>query len=82
MDYLQEIELRVNCLPNKDIGIAEKLIFKRDFEGLIELIDSDIFKAERDNLETQELHEFRAIVSEYRDLSTYDSDYCEYENYD
>lgn len=47
--YMTEIEKMKNligCLPKKDIAYANKFIEKRDFQSLLELVDSDIIKEE------------------------------------
>lgn len=75
MNYLQEIEERLSCLPNKDIKLAQKFIYSRDFDSLLEIIDSDIYKAEQEELNIEPLYELRAIVDKYNQLSTYVSDY-------
>ena len=36
----------IGCLPKKDIAYANKFIEKRDFQSLLELVDSDIVKKE------------------------------------
>lgn len=47
MATITEICEMFRCLPPKDIPIANKLLFARDFLELKALIDSDVTKLER-----------------------------------
>lgn len=44
MSSLNDIKEKMSCLPQKDIKYATKFIDNRDFDSLLELIDSDIKK--------------------------------------
>ena len=44
MATVAQIKEGLNCLPEKDIKIANKLLDKRDFIGLEELVNSDVYK--------------------------------------
>lgn len=43
------IKALVNCLPTKDIKLANKFIEQRKFDDLLELVISDIYKVEHNN---------------------------------
>lgn len=44
MSKINQIREMLNILPEKDIKIANKLLDKRQFVELKELVDSDVFK--------------------------------------
>lgn len=44
MATITQIKEKMKCLPEKDIKIADKLLDKRDFVSLEELINSDVEK--------------------------------------
>lgn len=46
---LERIQELIPILPEKDIKIVNKYLNKRDFQSIIEIVESDIYKAERSN---------------------------------
>ena len=49
MNKIDKIKNLIKCLPSKDINIGEKFYNNRDFQSLQELIDSAIYKIEKNN---------------------------------
>lgn len=74
---LSRIKIKCNILPPKDIKYAEKFIKERNFEALLEIVDSDIKIHNRkknadglfDNEEDAELDEKYCDL--YGDILTY-----------
>lgn len=80
----------INKLPLKDISIAKKLIEKRDFNSLFELVNSAIIKIEKSldidqvnskyiNLDIEALYELQNTINNYLILI---GDYEDYEDED
>lgn len=80
----------INKLPLKDISIAKKLIEKRDFNSLFELVNSAIIKIEKSlyidqvnseyiNLDIEALYELQNTINNYLILT---GDYEDYEDED
>lgn len=80
----------INKLPPKDISIAKKLIEKRDFNSLFELVNSAIIKIEKSldidqvnseyiNLDIEALYELQNTINNYLILI---GDYEDYEDED
>lgn len=46
---LKRVKELITVLPEKDLNIVKDYIDKRDFDSVLEIIESDIYKAERDN---------------------------------
>ena len=51
---LKRVKELIAVLPEKDINIVKSYIDKRDFNSVLEIIESDIYKAERDNNHIQD----------------------------
>ena len=49
MNKIDKIKNLIKYLPSKDIRIGEKFYHNRDFKSLQELIDSAIYKIEKNN---------------------------------
>lgn len=73
---IQKIQALVPNLPKKDVKIAQKLLAERQFESLMEIIDSDIYLVRRDqlketpkeeyvNISLESLLQLRSELSEY-----------------
>lgn len=45
---LKKIEKMIQTLPEKDAVLAKKYLDKRDFQSVLELVDSDLYKADKD----------------------------------
>lgn len=97
MTEVEKIKSLIGCLPKKDIAYANKFIEKRDFESLLEIVDSDITKAESQqtkiiestgdidmNLESviSDLCVLRGTVKNYVDNLTYEPEFPEIIDYD
>lgn len=76
MTSIQKIQALVPNLPKKDVKIAQKLLAERQFESLMEIIDSDIYlvrqnqlketpKEEYKNISMEKLLQLRSELSEY-----------------
>lgn len=46
---LKRIRELIPSLPEKDSKIAMKCLDKRDFQSILEIVESDLYKADRDN---------------------------------
>jgi hypothetical protein len=73
---IEKISAALHVLPKKDIEIAERLLKKRDFQSLLEIVDSDIYlvrkhqddevpKEEYANLKIEDIIDLRSDLSEY-----------------
>jgi hypothetical protein len=86
----------IKVFPDKDIKLAKKLLEKRDFESLLELLDSDIYLVRKhqskendelySNVNLDDLIELREKITEYMSfLISPDEEYNDYsyiEDYD
>ena len=48
MEILKIINVLIKNLPNNDIELGYKFLKERDFESLLELVESDIIKIKKD----------------------------------
>lgn len=48
---LKKIHELISILPEKDSRLAIKYLDKRDFQSVLEIVESDLYKAEKDKLE-------------------------------
>lgn len=73
---LDAIKRLAKSLPKRDIKIAEKYITSREFDKLLEIVDSDIYLVQRNsylnvpreqyaNIGEEELLELRGAIIEY-----------------
>lgn len=72
---MQFIRKNVNRLPDKDIAIANKFIEKRDFDSLVDLIDSAINRVNKNkekykDIEVAYLHKLKEAVNEYAEAQS------------
>lgn len=51
MNPLRRIKELIPALPAKDAKLCTDYINKRDFESVLEIVESDIYKAKRNNTE-------------------------------
>lgn len=65
---LQTIKKMLPCLPEKDIGFAKKYFEKRDFESLLEIVESDIYKAKK---RQEELNSLTELVTKMKQEKLY-----------
>lgn len=70
MDKIAQIREMLNVLPEKDIKIANKLLDKRQFVELRELVDSDVYKCAKKKFQL-ELSSGEEPSSEYMEVETY-----------
>lgn len=74
MNIKKKIKDLISALPEKDRSIAMNLLNKDDFQTLVELVDSDIYKAkaERDkhrrNENTEKVEETELYISDMQAL--------------
>lgn len=66
---LERIQELILILPEKDIKIVNKYLDKRDFQSIIEIVESDIYKAERSNNVNSNYYSQLIELRDY--LSTY-----------
>lgn len=55
MQPLYKIKTLIKELPGKDAALASKFLERRNFQGILELTDSDIYKARKQATENTEL---------------------------
>lgn len=48
---LKKIHELISVLPEKDSRLAIKYLDKRDFQSVLEIVESDLYKAEKDKSE-------------------------------
>lgn len=48
---LKKIHELISILPEKDSKLAIKYLDKRDFQSVLEIVESDLYKAEKDKSE-------------------------------
>ena len=48
---LKKIHELISILPEKDSRLAIKYLDKRDFQSVLEIVESDLYKAEKDKSE-------------------------------
>lgn len=69
---LKTIESLIHELPDKDAEIAEKFLRTRDFESLLELVESDMYLIEKHQNSDNCKEEFKdldiTLISELRDV--------------
>lgn len=59
-------------MPQKDAQLAEKFLNERNFQGILELVESDLFKARKNSDSEEESNEYESMLIELRDeLLTY-----------
>lgn len=69
---LQRIKELLPKLPNKDAKIAENFLNSRNFEGILELVVSDIYKIQRDSIEDDFISDQESALTELKtELLTY-----------
>lgn len=93
MKPLNQIKLLSRELPHKDAALAEQFIEHREFEKLLELVDSDIYMVQKNeslehpkekfqNIELDKLVRLRVAISEYLAFlmtpDNYEGDYGDY----
>lgn len=75
---LERIKDLIKFLPKNDIKYAESFLSKREFDNLIDIIDSDIYLIENDtqdkylDINLEELYKLEELVEEYTSYLDYD----------
>lgn len=75
---LERIKDLIKFLPKNDIKYAESFLSKREFDNLIDIIDSDIYLIENDtqdkylDINLEELYKLKELVEEYTSYLDYD----------
>ena len=84
---LNRIKELIKVLPGKDLSLATEFLDNRNFQGILELVESDIYKAEKKDSNRQDnvLNEYIMALTElrselltymsYLDISEYDDNY-------
>jgi hypothetical protein len=72
---LKRIEELLKYLPKRDYKIANYYLLNRDWQSLLEIVNSDIYLAEKhqtkndnpewESIQVDELHELRATIEEF-----------------
>lgn len=68
---LKRIEELIPILPSKDEKLAYQYLKKRDFQSILEIVESDIYKAEKSNTETIENEYISSLTILKGELLTY-----------
>lgn len=63
---LQKIEELIPILPKKDAILASKFLKERNFECILELVQSDLYKLEKLNSECKEPNDDIIMLEELR----------------
>ena len=75
---LERIKDLIKFLPKNDIKYAKSFLSKREFDNLIDIIDSDIYLIENDtqdkylDINLEELYKLEELVEEYTSYLDYD----------
>ena len=84
---LNRIKGLIKVLPGKDLSLATEFLDNRNFQGILELVESDIYKAEKkdSNRQNNILNDYIIALTElkselltymsYLDISEYDDNY-------
>ena len=84
---LNRIKGLIKVLPGKDLSLATEFLNNRNFQGILELVESDIYKAEKKDSNRQDntLNDYIIALTElrselltymsYLDISEYDDNY-------
>lgn len=83
---LKAIETLVKTLPEKDAKLSIKFLKERNFQGILELVESDIYKLQKEDSEDSEKKEEQWIVlrdvlcyyMSFLDIPDDDEDYYDY----
>ena len=70
MTLIEEIESFITILPDKDQNIAKCFLKNRKFEELKEIIDSDIYKAEKEKKQIDETSKEYVVLESNLDAMT------------
>ena len=70
MTLIEEIESFITILPEKDQNIAKCFLKNRKFEELKEIIDSDIYKAEKEKKQIDETSKEYVVLESNLDAMT------------
>lgn len=70
MTIIEEIESLITILPDKDQEIANCFLKNRKFEELKEIIDSDIYKAEKEKKQIDETSKEYVVLESNLDAMT------------
>lgn len=93
MKPLNRIKALIPVLPNKDAQLAEKFFKERNFQGILELAESDLYKALKKGKDNNDLEEYemklkclilelKTYISYIYDLNTFDTpDFFEENDY-
>ena len=71
---LNRIKGLIKVLPGKDLSLATEFLNNRNFQGILELVESDIYKAEKKDSNRQDniLNDYIIALAELRsELLTY-----------
>lgn len=73
-DNVNRIRELISCLPEKDAILAEKYLNKRDFQSILEIVESDLYKLENrkyNKLEEITDNSYELIRELYYELTDY-----------
>ena len=68
---LKTIEKLIPVLPNKDAELCKNYLSKRNFEAILEIVESDIYKERKNNLEEIPDDYMSSLIELKSELITY-----------
>lgn len=69
---LDNIKALIPVLPQKDAQLAEKFLNERNFQGILELVESDLYKARKKSSVEEESSEYEVKLMKLMvELQTY-----------
>lgn len=68
---LKTIEKLIPVLPNKDAELCKNYLSKRNFEAILEIVESDIYKERKKNLEEIPDDYMSSLIELKSELITY-----------
>lgn len=85
---LKKIEKLIPILPEKDAKLADKFLKGRNFQGILELVESDMYKARKVNNDEEvltkyeeSLLELKAELLSYMSYTDFSDDIDDYNYY-
>lgn len=85
---LERIEVLIPVLPQKDAQLASVFLKERNFQGILELVESDIYKARRKTTEEEgpdeseaQLIKLKSELLNYMSFLDLPDDFYDFEDY-
>lgn len=68
---LQKVKTLILALPEKDARLCEKYLSERNFEAILEIVESDIYKARKEESEDSPNESVSTLIKLRDELVTY-----------